>query len=174
MFLRDVLHRQNLVGANIAFATAALNQVGGFTAGLDRVGTNLLSGGEMLLQLQLEDLGLPIYYEPRAVVDHLVPESRLTTSWLLSRCYWGGVSEALTIGFRKPQRLAERLRLSAYALRAFLLSPGRLTDYVREPSEPIVVARLARARLLYGFLRGSLRALVTRSQGQHRVNRETG
>ena len=38
------------------------------------------------------EAGIPIYYQPAAVVHHRVPASRLTRRFLLERCYLEGIS----------------------------------------------------------------------------------
>jgi glycosyltransferase involved in cell wall biosynthesis len=162
-FLKDVLHQRNLVGANIAFSRSALERVGGFTRGLDRIGTNLLSGGELLVQLQLEDLGLPIYYEPRAAVGHLVPAARVSKHWLRSRCYWGGISDALIVFFRAKPTTLRSAKLCLYALRTCTISPLVLIDWVMGADNPESLKRSVHAWTRIGFLRGALRTLGTGS-----------
>jgi glucosyl-dolichyl phosphate glucuronosyltransferase len=157
VYLPDVLHRQSLVGANIAFTKAALERVGGFTEGLGRVGANLLSGEELLVQIQLEDLGEPIYYEPRAVVGHLVPKNRVTREWILARSYWGGISDALLVFFRRGPSFRTRVRLLAYGLRS--LSPRDVYHLIARSPDLGRLDLEVRARSRLGFLVGAVHSL---------------
>ena len=53
-----------LVGTNIAFPLEVLQALGGFAPGLDRVGTKLLSGGDLFLERQILEAGYPCFYDP--------------------------------------------------------------------------------------------------------------
>ena len=141
-FLTDIIHRQKLAGANMAATREGLERVGGFLPGLDRVGSNLLSGGDVLLQLQFETLGLPVYYDPAIAVKHAVPAGRLTQSWLERRAYWGGVSDALLAfenGDASPMRA---FRTAFWGLRAAMKAPLVIgTLALRAPAPEAVHAR---------------------------------
>jgi GT2 family glycosyltransferase len=110
------------VGANFAFDRAALESVGGFVTGLDRVGKKLLSGGDTLIQRQMDSLGYPRYYNPSVRVDHHVPASRANQRWMLRRGYWQGVSEAIMEITANSLSRGERLHRGLYRARQFLFS----------------------------------------------------
>lgn len=89
------LSQEWLVGANIAFPRKALEEIGGFTSGMDRIGEKLLSSGDVFLQKQLKKAGYSCYYNPRVLVGHHIQASRLTQKWFVSRYFWQGVSDAM-------------------------------------------------------------------------------
>lgn len=84
-----------LVGANMAFRTAAARAAGGFRTDLGRVGENLLSGEEQDLVERLEAAGYRTWYEPEATVHHHIPAGRLTRRWLLARARGQGAADAV-------------------------------------------------------------------------------
>jgi glycosyltransferase involved in cell wall biosynthesis len=84
-----------LVGANMAIPRSVLAEVGGFDPRLDRIGTNMLSGGDVFLQKQILGRGYTCLYHPGMAVRHLVPPSRLHKKWFRRRYYWQGVSDAV-------------------------------------------------------------------------------
>jgi glycosyltransferase involved in cell wall biosynthesis len=59
------LRREWLVGANMAVPKAILSEVGGFHPWLDRVGTNLLSSGDVYLQKEIIRRGFCCQYVPK-------------------------------------------------------------------------------------------------------------
>jgi glycosyltransferase involved in cell wall biosynthesis len=134
-FLRDVLHGQKLVSANMALQKAALDRAGGFDPRLSRIGDSLLSGGEVLLQLQLEKLGLPIYYDPAIRVRHHVSASRLTSRWLEDRAFWGGVSDSLLSFLNRPPTLWWALRTFSWSTRSALKKPLSVVALLRSPTD---------------------------------------
>ena len=94
-----------LVGANIAFRSDVLKEVGGFDSDLGRQGSVLLSGEEAKVLHQITQRGWTIYYEPAALAWHSVHPSRKRPSWLLRRMFWDGASQPLVSGPR-PSRSA--------------------------------------------------------------------
>src|ERR1041385_6665223 len=84
-----------LVGANLAFEKAELENIGGFDRNLGRQGAVLLSGEEARALEKLKSLGRAVYYEPSAIVWHSVDSSRRKPSWLLRRLFWDGASQPL-------------------------------------------------------------------------------
>jgi glucosyl-dolichyl phosphate glucuronosyltransferase len=84
-----------LVGANMAFRTAAARAAGGFRTDLGRVGGNLLSGEEQDLVERLEAAGHRTWYEPQATVHHHIPAQRMTRRWLLARARGQGAADAV-------------------------------------------------------------------------------
>jgi glycosyltransferase involved in cell wall biosynthesis len=158
-FIRDVLHGSKLVSANMAFQKAALDRAGGFHPELDRIGDNLLSGGEVLLQLQLEKLDLPIYYDPAIFVRHHVSAGRLTRRWLEDRAFWGGVSDSLMSYLNRPPTLWWALRTLSWSVRSVLGSPLLIATLLRRSSDPDVVQSRCMAWHRLGSVVGAIRAI---------------
>jgi glycosyltransferase involved in cell wall biosynthesis len=84
------------VGANFAIRRATLERLGGFRAGLDRIGGELISNGEFELLRRLLRAGGQVLYWPHAEVVHRVPAERLTKAWFRRRAHAQGVSDART------------------------------------------------------------------------------
>jgi len=133
-----------IVGANMAFRTRLLREVGGFPEHLGRVGRTLLSGEETFVAESLGERGIRTYYDPDVVVSHHVQRERIERSWLLRRSYWQGVSNAL----RDPRRGAVHsgvvaagagLRVIGCSARALLCLARR--DPARRFDEYMSVAR---------------------------------
>ncbi|MGD8281588.1 MAG: glycosyltransferase family 2 protein [Gemmatimonadota bacterium] len=85
---------QYVVGANMAFRTAALREVGGFPEHLGRIGGDLLSGEETFVADRLAERGRPVFYDPSVIAHHHVQAERLTRGWLVRRAFFQGVSRA--------------------------------------------------------------------------------
>lgn len=103
------------VGANCAVRRDALERVGGFREGLDRVGASLISSGETELFRRLRDHGGRLLYDPSASVVHRVPADRLSLEWFHRRAYAQGTSDELVEAItsrRSPRwrRTRERVR----------------------------------------------------------------
>lgn len=120
------LRREWLVGANMAAPKAVIAEVGGFHPWLDRVGTNLLSSGDVHLQMEIVRRGYRCLYVPDMAISHLAPAARLTQAWFIKRFYWQGVSDAVMeiIDTAPPRR--RRVGLAARRLRRLAASPARL------------------------------------------------
>ena len=140
-------------GANMAFRTDALREIGGFPEELGRVGNRLLSGEEVEALDRLRARGLRVFYDGRIVVRHSIQRDRLKPGWLLSRLHWQGATDAL----RDRRRGGARRMPGAWAKAAaklavqapLLLVPSRATSFLR--------ARCGAAYNL-GYLRGALQS----------------
>lgn len=125
---------QYLVGANMAFPTFLLREVGGFQVSLGRKGGNLLSNEEILLKHQLESLGYTLYYSPEIAVKHHVPASRLTQDWFIQRHYWQGVSKAILLLHQNSPSARKQVNLGMTEIKKLLKSP-RLLLHLLTPSD---------------------------------------
>lgn len=157
--VRELTDGEWLFGCNMAFRASALEEVGGFSTGLGRVGNNLLSNEEVLLQLNLSTRGYGRYYDPAALVRHHVPADRLTPEWFLSRFYWQGVSEAITLRLATDVGLPRRVKNAAFDAAALARSPGELgalvrTIFERRGTQKLAVRCTALTRL--GLVKGWL------------------
>jgi glycosyltransferase involved in cell wall biosynthesis len=92
---RLITKEEWLAGANIAYPKRLLEEIGGFSVKLGRIGNKLLSMEENLMRLELEKRNYKLYYDANIAVKHHIPASRLTKKWLLKRSYWNGVSGAI-------------------------------------------------------------------------------
>lgn len=137
------------IGANCAVLRSELERVGGFRAGLDRVGASLTSNGDTELFRRLRDAGGRLRYVPAAHAVHRVPPERLTLGYLRRRARAQGRSDVLVESIAAGRwgagrRLREAARLGRTA--------------------PILVKGLARgdgsasARLWVEYCRGRLEA----------------
>ena len=162
-FLTD-LNQKFLVGTNIAIPVEILEEVGGFVAGLDRVGKNLLSGGDVFLQKQILKAGYTCYYHPEITVQHLVPKSRLNQRWFIRRYYWQGISNAaVQLIEEKPSRL-ERLQSAVSMSTSLLRSPRKLMDLARPVSDPKRFTEKCFALITVGHIAGLLGGLRSRGE----------
>ncbi len=112
---------RNIIGANMAFPTKLLRDVGGFPIHLGRVGGNLLGNEEVLLLHKIRERGHGVYHHPDIIVRHLVPAERLTFRWQVRRFYWQGKSDAL-LSNPTPLLLDNIALLTATLLRAIGLA----------------------------------------------------
>ena len=146
--------REPIFGAHLAFAVAALREVGGFDARLGRVGQALLSGEETLILRRLARAGRTIHYTPSARVGPHVPAERLTPEWFVERAYQHGRSVARLQALEQVapwQRVARgAARLFGLSLQSVLPPMG---SRVGSPARHRLYQRCRRATLS-GWLQG--------------------
>lgn len=131
---RQLDYGECLLGANMSFPRHVLEELGGFQEGLDRIGSKLLSNGEVLFERRLDEQGYVKWYDPRILVRHHVPATRLTQSWFARRAYWQGVSDALISAEYSGQRW-DRYHLGLYRLRQ-IFSRKYAPWFVRSAKSP--------------------------------------
>jgi glycosyltransferase involved in cell wall biosynthesis len=87
---------RNLIGCNMSFRREIFVDLGGFTAGIGRLGTRPVGCEETELCIRIAQRrpGSVILFDPRALVHHHVPGSRGTWAYFRSRCYAEGLSKA--------------------------------------------------------------------------------
>jgi glycosyltransferase involved in cell wall biosynthesis len=109
-----------LVGANISFKKNFLIECNGFPEDLGRIGTSnsLLSNDETPLFNKIYALNKEVVYSGKALVKHLVPNSRLTKSWLRKRVIWQAISDVI-----KGDKLSDA-QISDFKIRYANLSKG--------------------------------------------------
>jgi glycosyltransferase involved in cell wall biosynthesis len=83
-----------LYGVNLAISRDWMNKVGRFRTDLGRIGASLIGDEEAELLMRIVAAGGKLFYEPRAVVGHRVPFSRLQRKWFWRRCFHGNRSFA--------------------------------------------------------------------------------
>lgn len=91
---------RNLIGCNMSFRREIFDDLGGFTAGIGRLGTRPVGCEETELCIRIAQRrpGSVILFDPRAVVRHHVPGPRGTWAYFRSRCYAEGLSKAAVAG----------------------------------------------------------------------------
>jgi glucosyl-dolichyl phosphate glucuronosyltransferase len=70
------------VGANFSFRRKVFDEVGPFRTDLDRVGQQLLGGGETYFIREAQKRGHKLFYSPEASVKHWVAPHRIQTPYL--------------------------------------------------------------------------------------------
>ena len=151
--IRD-LRREWLVGTNIAVSKALLQEVDGFHPWLDRVGSKLLSNGDILLQKQVIGKGYDCAYLPGMAIQHLVPASRLHRRWFLRRFFWQGVSDAVMYSIEDDASPRKRARLAAKKTAAFLVFPARYLSALLAAKRPHAFTSMCLALIRVGFVVG--------------------
>jgi GT2 family glycosyltransferase len=146
---RDLPQGVAVYGANMAFRTADLRDIGGFPEDLGRVGNRLLSGEEVEAQDRLRARDRRVFYDGRIAVRHSIQRERLKPAWLLSRLHWQGATDALRDRRRGGARRMAGAAAKLAVLAPLLLFPSRATSLLR--------ARCGAAYNL-GYLRGALQS----------------
>lgn len=112
--------KKYIAGANMAFPTALLKNLGGFNVELGRQGKKLLSSEEVWLQETIRRSGHTVHYDPSIVVKHHATESRLVPDWFFQRLYWQGISNAFLDLVRDPAFVDRRANvITEYIKRLF-------------------------------------------------------
>ncbi len=138
-------------GANMAFRTDALRDIGGFPLDLGRVGDRLISGEEAYVVRRLAQKGHAIFYSGAFVVRHSIQAKRLTRDWLFSRLYWQGVSEAILAA-----RLGQRGAMWGKAIRMCAKTLRSLPLFLRDQDDPATIRRRGWMLFAAGYVRGAL------------------
>jgi len=145
-----------LVGANMAMPRQVIEEVGGFDARLDRIGTNMLSGGDVYIQKQIIERGYRCHYRPDMAIRHLAAKARLNQPWFERRYYWQGISDAvMTLITDRPGKAA-RLKAGVGALFGLLMSPREVVRLLRRTDDPQEFERRCLAFIRLGYIAGLL------------------
>jgi hypothetical protein len=146
----------------MSFRRSVFDEVGGFDTSVGRVGA--LPVGceetELAIRARRRRPGARVLHDPSAVVDHVVPASRATVRYLLTRCWSEGVSKAAVarLAGAGPALASER----GYVTRTLPRGVARELSQVRGPRD---AHRLARAAAMGAGLgaaaAGYARALLT-------------
>ena len=144
---RDLPADVAVYGANMAFRTEDLTEIGGFPEELGRVGDRLLSGEEVEVLERLRAKGLRVFYDGRVTVRHSIQQERLRPDWLLSRLHWQGATDAL-----RDKRHGVPRRAASAAAKLMVQAPLLLWP---QSSCSLLRARCGAAYNL-GYLRGAL------------------
>lgn len=164
------LQSEWLVGANMAIRSDLLRAVGGFRPELDRVGTKMLSSGDVFLLKEIVRLGYECLYYPSMAVTHLVPPARLTKQWFRSRYYWQGVSDAVMELLERRPSTVERVRLASNAAVRLIRRPGRLAALTLPTDDPERLAQHCWRLIDLGYLVGHCGvARVGSERPQHKL-----
>lgn len=80
-------------GGNMAMRRRVFDVVGMFDTSLGRTGKRLIGGEESDLFERIEAAGMACYYVPRAVMYHIIPESKLTIDYFRRLAFNTGLSQ---------------------------------------------------------------------------------
>ncbi len=144
-----------IVGANMAFRTDLLKSVGAFLPHLDRVGSKLLSNGDLLPQDLLRARGYKVLYNPAAPVDHVVSANRLSAEWFWNRGYWQGYSDCVMAAHVGRHKQLPRVRRVGRSVVGLLTHPTAVASLLGRP-DPAKVEAQFKGRWLIGYLSASV------------------
>jgi len=92
------------IGANLAFARAALVAIGGWRTDLGKVNNTLVSGEDHEIFMRMRRFGLYWgFYDPQITVRHFVPAERLTRRYFRRWFFWHGKTQALMLEDLYPE-----------------------------------------------------------------------
>lgn len=85
------------IGANIIFRKVVFETYGLFNVELGRIGNGLMGGDEKDLAYRLKEAKEEIWYAPKVVVDHYIPEKRLGNDYIKGLAIGVGRSEKIRL-----------------------------------------------------------------------------
>ena len=80
-------------GGNMAMRRVVFERIGMFDTSLGRTGKQLIGGEESDLFERMAAAGMACYYVPRAVMYHIIPESKLTHDYFSRLAFNTGLSQ---------------------------------------------------------------------------------
>jgi glycosyltransferase involved in cell wall biosynthesis len=93
--IKEFRNNQYPIGASMFMRKEVFKTIGTFNTKLGRTGKKLIGGEEKDLFLRLKKAGYKLYYLPRAVIYHVIPDSRLTNQFIKKLAVGIGQSEKL-------------------------------------------------------------------------------
>lgn len=104
---RWIEENEFVCGTNMAFLNQSVEDAGFFETRLGRRGKSLTSNEEVLLFHKLRMVGGNIYYQPRVIVNHVIPEERIKKRWFFKRAFAQGISDYI-FNILKPQATSRK------------------------------------------------------------------
>ena len=151
---------RNPIGANMAIHRRVFDSVGGFTAGLGRIGNNALGceETELCIRYSAQFPGNRFVLRRDAVVHHRVPTSRLTWRYFWTRCWAEGLSKAAVSSLVGSEQglAAERAHAARAIPREFAETVAKLRDDPRTAAIRAAYIVAGSAIAVAGLLRGRL------------------
>ncbi|MFP4500213.1 MAG: glycosyltransferase [Candidatus Hydrogenedentota bacterium] len=126
---------RRLFGLNVSFRRSALDITGLFDPDLGRSGGALLCGEERQILARIHAAGGKLFYEPEAVVGHIVQADRLNLAYFQRLCDGAGRSrariESPAAGWTALQRRFEAaLKAALYTILLFAARPLGRNHYL--------------------------------------------
>ena len=146
-----------LVGANMAVVRAVLQAVGGFHPGIDRVGHNMLSSGDVHLQRRIIEHGYKVQYEPAMSIGHVIPASRLTKQWFRRRYFWQGISDSVMRIIEERPSAVRRLGWTVGSALRLAQQPRTVRAALASPDDAAAFTSTCHALIAVGQVAGLLR-----------------
>jgi len=146
-------------GANIAFRKDVFQALGGFDENLGKRGGNNIWGEEIDLCHRLQEKGFSFFYNPRALVWHVVGPGRATEQYFIESIFGKGITEGY-------QKLVHR-GMAVFTL-YLLLKAGRLAVtslYYLTAGAFLPNARRFQLRCMISWCTGYLYFLAVRDPG---------
>lgn len=143
-----------LVGANMAVPRRILDEIGGFDVRLDRIGANMLSGGDVFLQNAIIERGYPCLYHPAMAIRHLASRARLNKRWFERRYYWQGISDAVMTLISDRPSWWKRGILAAKAACRLLGRPRDLVNLLATSDDPMRFQQRCFTLIEIGYIAG--------------------
>ncbi len=106
-----VIPPRYLVGANMAFPKKTFEKFGLFLKNSDRIGKKLISLGDVEMVRRIYNHGGKATYLNSAKVEHIIPVSRMTMSYLIKRAFWQGISDVM-LENTQPFNLKKQMKVS--------------------------------------------------------------
>lgn len=138
-----------LGGGNLALLRRFMMGDKAFSTRLGRSGSSLLSNEETFLLQGIIAQGFQVWYQPAAGIDHHVHADRLNRFWLLRRCFWQGVSNAVMTHSDRDCSMISQLRFTdggvrpVWRMAKVLLKEVIRVDILGRPSRMNQISRLA-------------------------------
>lgn len=107
------LHQPDAIGANFSFRREVFDRVGPFAGDLDRVGAQLLSGGETFFVRRAMHAGFRLFYAPRVSLKHWVAPHRIQPPYLTGVAFGNAFSIVAMKDRFGPLAAARTLTLGA-------------------------------------------------------------
>ena len=94
-YLRPATRGHFLIGTNMAFLRNTVLELGGFRTHTGRLKRRTISGAETEMINRLLRAGLPVFYSPDPIVNHIVVPERRTRRFLIRRVRGDGATQPL-------------------------------------------------------------------------------
>ncbi len=146
-----------LVGAGLVIRRKVLEESGWTRKPFlqDRVGTQLVSGGDVEIALRVGGTGHALWYTPACVLRHIIPERRISARYLIDVNYGLGISQIYGDALLWPGSYRAWLRAT---VRAALRSS---VDVLRQMAKAILRRRpVTEAAITWSFVKGNWTAIA--------------